>query len=36
MKRLTVLAMLVSNMAGGAHAADPPAAPAAAASTLGP
>ena len=36
MKRLTVLAMLVSIVAGGAHAADPPVAPAAAASTLGP
>jgi phospholipid transport system substrate-binding protein len=36
MKRLTILAMLVTIMAGGAHAADPPAAPAAAASTLGP
>jgi ABC-type transporter MlaC component len=36
MKRLTILAMLVAIMAGGAHAADPPAAPAAAASTLGP
>jgi phospholipid transport system substrate-binding protein len=36
MKKLTLLAMLVAIMAGGAHAADPPAAPAAAASTLGP
>jgi phospholipid transport system substrate-binding protein len=36
MKRLTILAMLVAIMAGGAHAADPPAAPASAASTLGP
>jgi phospholipid transport system substrate-binding protein len=36
MKRLTMLAMLVSIMAGGAHAADPPATPTAAPSTLGP
>jgi phospholipid transport system substrate-binding protein len=36
MKRLTIVAMLVSIMAAGAHAADPPAAPTAAASTLGP
>lgn len=36
MKRLTMLAMLVSIMAAGAHAADPPATPTAAPSTLGP
>jgi phospholipid transport system substrate-binding protein len=35
MKRLTMLAMLVSIMAAGAHAADPPATPTAAPSTLG-
>jgi phospholipid transport system substrate-binding protein len=36
MKRLTMIAMLVSVMAAGAHAADPPAVPTAAPSTLGP
>jgi phospholipid transport system substrate-binding protein len=36
MKRLTMLAMLVSIMAAGAYAADPPATPTAAPSSLGP
>ncbi len=36
MKRLTILAMLVSIMAAGAHAADPPPATSVAPSTLGP
>jgi phospholipid transport system substrate-binding protein len=36
MKKLTLLTMLVAVMTGGAHAADPPATPTAAPSTLGP
>ncbi|MEP6884787.1 MAG: ABC transporter substrate-binding protein [Gammaproteobacteria bacterium] len=36
MNRLTIVAILASIMAAGAYAADPPAAPTAAASTLGP
>ncbi|MEP6548896.1 MAG: ABC transporter substrate-binding protein [Gammaproteobacteria bacterium] len=36
MKRITILAMLASIMAAGAHAADPPAAPTAASSALAP